>query len=91
VLDLWLAGEAALTGTSSLDLIEHYLDHGVPIIALSHRADPAELILDDRLLVMDWPPDRRELEETVGVVIGARGWLPRSPNECSLLFPLRTI
>ena len=69
LLDMWLAGEAALQGASSLDLLEFYLGSGAPVIAFVHGADPTELFLDERLTVMDWPPDRRELLETVDVLV----------------------
>jgi CheY-like chemotaxis protein len=72
LLDMWLAGEAALTGASSLDLLEFYLGSGVPVIAFIHGADPTRLFLDDRLTVMEWPPDRRELIETIDVLVSGR-------------------
>jgi hypothetical protein len=69
LLDMWLAGEAALLGASSLDLLEFYLGSGIPVIAFIHGADPTELFLHERLTVMDWPPDRRELLETIDLVV----------------------
>jgi CheY-like chemotaxis protein len=72
LLDMWLAGEAALMGASSLDLLECYLRAGLPVIAFIHGADPTQLFLDDRLTVMEWPPDRRELLETIGSLFADR-------------------
>jgi CheY-like chemotaxis protein len=68
LLDMWLPGEAVLLGSSSLDLLELYLAAGVPVVAFVHGSDPTELFLDERLTVMEWPPDRRELLETIHVL-----------------------
>jgi len=76
VLDLWLASDRALVGTSSARLLGIYLSAGKPVVALSARHEDtwmAKRFLGAPLVVLDWPPDRRELRETVrGVLASSR-------------------
>jgi DNA-binding response OmpR family regulator len=75
VLDLWLASDSVLSGTSSTELLTYYLSSEKPVVALSARHDHTRLVnlfLADPLVLLEWPPERHELCETVGAVIGPR-------------------
>jgi DNA-binding response OmpR family regulator len=72
LLDMWLAGEASMLGTSSLDLLMYYTGQGIPVVAFTHGADPTALIDEDRLVVVEWPPDRRDLLETIHLLLRDR-------------------
>jgi len=72
VLDLWLASDAVLSGTSSTELLSYYLTSEKPVVALAASHDHAglfRLFLEDPLVLLDWPPERRELCETVHAVL----------------------
>jgi CheY-like chemotaxis protein len=82
VLDLWLASDSALRGTSSRELLRYYLRAGKPVVALTARPEHPRLIkqfLDEPVTLLEWPPERRELCETVGVLLHDRSEaLPRT-------------
>ncbi|HEX9410703.1 MAG TPA: hypothetical protein VF986_03285 [Actinomycetota bacterium] len=72
VLDLWLASDSALQGTSSTKLLSYYLRAGKPVVGLSPGRDHSRLVklfLEEDVVLLDWPPDQRELAETVGAVL----------------------
>jgi len=72
VLDLWLASDSVLAGTSSSELIGYYLSSEIPVVGLSARHDHSTLVnlfLEDPLFLIDSPPERRELCETVGAAL----------------------
>ena len=71
VLDLWLDSDAALEGTSAVDLMGYYLGHGLPVVALTHRDEPVHLFSEENLTTLPWPPDRREIVETVRELLRA--------------------
>jgi hypothetical protein len=65
IVDLWLAGDAALQGTAAVDILGYYLSAGKPVIGICHGSEPVGLFLEDQLVTMDGHPDRRDLLETV--------------------------
>ena len=72
VLDLWLASDSVLCGTSSTELLAYYLSSERPVVALSARHDHTRLInlfLEDPLFVLESPPERQELCETVAAIL----------------------
>jgi DNA-binding response OmpR family regulator len=72
VLDLWLASDRVLMGTPSTQVLSYYLSTGKPVVALSARHDHSrlfKLFVGDPLLVLEWPPDRSDLCETVRAVL----------------------
>jgi DNA-binding response OmpR family regulator len=72
VLDLWLASDRTLQGTSSDELLAYYLETGKPVVALSARHDHTRLInlfVEELLTILEWPPERRDLCETVGAIL----------------------
>jgi hypothetical protein len=80
VLDLWLQSDSLMEGTSSLELLMYYITTGKPIVAFSHGPDGSHLFVEERLAVLEWPPERADLVETaramlipVGQVSGSNG------------------
>ncbi len=68
VLDLWLASDSVLEGTSSFELLSYYLRSGKPVVAMAPGHDQTELFklfLEESLVVVEWPPERQELLETM--------------------------
>jgi len=74
VMDLWLGSDQAMIGTSSTQLLSYYLGSGKPVLAISARHDHGRLLklfVQDELVLFDWPPERRELTETVRATLAA--------------------
>ena len=68
VLDLWLASDRMLLGTSSKQLLRYYVSTGRPVVALAERRHHDSLLkgfLDEAILFLEWPPDPHDLCETV--------------------------
>jgi CheY-like chemotaxis protein len=79
VLDLWLAGDRELVGTGAMELLARYLTLGRPVVALAARAEDdavSRLFADDPVAVVEWPPERHELCETVEAVLLDRSARP---------------
>ncbi len=72
VIDLWLESDAVLEGTSAVDLLGFYLGSGLPVVALTHSEEAVHLFCEDNLATLSWPPDRREVVETVGALLRPR-------------------
>jgi len=88
VLDLWLAGDAHMIGTSSGQLLDHYIATGKPVIALSHDRHGQHLFTSEDVVTLEWPAERRELVETVRVLL-RRDMEPR-PRAIARRVPHRT-
>ncbi|HYT29652.1 MAG TPA: hypothetical protein VEN82_02670 [Actinomycetota bacterium] len=73
VLDLWLESDAALEGTSAIDLLGYYLGSGSPVIALTHSEGFVDMFCDEDLVTLPSPPDRREVVETIRSLLRGRG------------------
>jgi DNA-binding response OmpR family regulator len=72
VLDVWLESDAAMLGTRSRNLVRFYRSWDKPLVVMSDRHDDmAEWVEDLSVPVVDWPPDRRDLMETVRVLTTA--------------------
>jgi DNA-binding response OmpR family regulator len=72
VLDLWLESDAAMLGTRAKNLVRFYRSCGKPLVVMSDRHDEtAEWVEDLSLAEVDWPPDRRDLMETIRVLTDA--------------------
>jgi DNA-binding response OmpR family regulator len=70
VLNLWLESDAAMLGTRASKLVRHYRAWDKPVVVMTDRQDDVtEQIEDLSLVTVDWPPDRRDLIETIRVVI----------------------
>jgi hypothetical protein len=75
ILDLWLASDRAMLGTSATRLLGYYLSFGKPVVALSSRRDNTSLFkrfLEEPLTILEWPPERREICETVQALLARR-------------------
>lgn len=69
VLDLWLGGDSAMIGTSAIDLLHYYRSWQRPVVVILDRHDEAAAWTREQPLPMlEWPPDRHELVETVSVL-----------------------
>jgi len=72
LLDLWLGSDRAVMGTRSSELLRYYLSSGKPVVALGHRRDHTRFdlrFLEEPVIWLDGPADRRELVETVAAVL----------------------
>jgi hypothetical protein len=69
VLNLWLESDAAMLGTRASRLTRHYRAWGKPVVVMTDRHDDvAERMEDLSPVTVDWPPDRRDLIETIRVI-----------------------
>jgi DNA-binding response OmpR family regulator len=69
VLDLWLDSDAAMVGTRAWNLVRFYRSWDKPLVVMSDRHDDvAEWVEDLPVAAVDWPPDRRDLVETIRVM-----------------------
>ncbi len=69
VLDLWLDSDAAMVGTRAWNLVRFYRSLNKPLLVMSDRHDDvAEWVEDLPVAAVDWPLDRREMVETIGVM-----------------------
>lgn len=69
VLNLWLESDAAMLGTRASKLVRHYRAWGKPVVVMTDRHDDVtEQIEDGSPAMVDWPPDHRDLIETIQVV-----------------------
>jgi DNA-binding response OmpR family regulator len=73
VLDVWTAADSAVRGRGGLSLLRYYSGQGLPVVAIRQRDDPLDLRFDSAVASVEWPPDRRELIETVNVLLGEAG------------------
>jgi hypothetical protein len=71
VLSLWLQSDSLMEGTSSLELLMYYISTGKPIIAVSFGPDASNLFMEERLAVLEWPPERADLLETARSMLAA--------------------
>jgi CheY-like chemotaxis protein len=73
VLNLWLESDAAMLGTRAWRLVRHYRAWGKPVVVMTDRHDDVtEQIEDGSTATVDWPPDHRDLIETIQVVSQAK-------------------
>lgn len=69
VLNLWLESDAAMLGTRARSLVGFYRSWDKPLVVMSDRHDDvAEWVEDLPVAAVDWPPDRRDLVETIRVM-----------------------
>jgi CheY-like chemotaxis protein len=69
LLDLWLASESAQTGTSASELLAFYVATGKPVVIVDHGHDELRSFRDEVAAVLEYPPDPRDLIETVKVLL----------------------
>ena len=69
VLNPWLESDAAMLGTRGSKLLRHYRGWGKPVVMMTDRRDDmTEQIVDLSPATVDWPPDHRDLIETIRVI-----------------------
>lgn len=69
VLNVWLESDAAMLGTRARSLVGFYRSWDKPLVVMSDRhGDMAEWVEDLPVAAVDWPPDRRDLVETIRVM-----------------------
>ncbi len=73
VLDVWTAADAAFKGRGGFHLLRYYGGLGIPIVALRQSNTSLDDIVDGVVAEIEWPPDARELCETVGVALQLGG------------------
>lgn len=71
LLDLWLASESALMGTSASELLSYYMATGKPVVVVDHGHDELRPFRDEVAAVLEFPPERRDVIETVEVLLAA--------------------
>jgi hypothetical protein len=62
VLDAWLESDADDAGMTAPELIRFYRSRERPLIVLDHGRSGPSLIVPERTALLEWPPNRRELE-----------------------------
>jgi hypothetical protein len=75
VLDAWLEGDADDIGMGAPDLIRFYRSRERPLIVLDHGRSGPSLIVPERTALLEWPPNRRELEHVAEALLAT----PKSP------------
>lgn len=68
VLDLLLESDVTMKGTPSWQLLDYYRGKGKPVIAISHH-DSVNQWIDNGVLVLTWPVDRKDLLKAIGRVV----------------------
>jgi CheY-like chemotaxis protein len=76
LLDLWLASESVMMGTSATELLSYYVSTGKPVVVIDPGHNELRSFRDDVAAVLEYPPERRELVETVEVLLSdpRAGW-----------------
>ena len=84
VLDLWLESDAAMRGTRATTLLRYYDTWGKRVVVMTDRHDDVmDRVEELSLPTVEWPPDRRNLVETIRVIAGSR----LSPDEGADVLP----
>ncbi|SRR6266540_6521355 len=65
VLDPWLAGDAAMEGTSPHELLSYYRWEGRPVVLLARGGDGRRSSGGEGVLSLPWPAGRGDLLEAV--------------------------
>jgi DNA-binding response OmpR family regulator len=69
VLDLWLASDSVMLGTTATELLAHYLSNDRPVVVIDPGHDELLSFMDEIAARVEWPPERRDLVESVRVAI----------------------
>lgn len=76
VLDAWLESDADDMGMGAPDLIRFYRSKERPLIVLDHGRTGPSLIVPERTALLEWPPNRRELERVAEALLAT----PKRPT-----------
>jgi hypothetical protein len=69
VLDAWLQSDADDAGATAPDLIRFYRSLERPLIVLDHGRTGPSLLVSERTALLEWPPNRREIEHVAEALI----------------------
>lgn len=69
ILDLWLASDSVMAGTSAFHLLDYYLSLEKPVIAIDHDRHQRHFFTSDGLTTLEWPVDPQEIVETTRVML----------------------
>jgi hypothetical protein len=72
VLDLWLASDNAMDGTAASELLAYYLSSERPVVVIDPGHDELRPFMEEITARVEWPPEPRELVESVQVAFSAR-------------------
>jgi hypothetical protein len=67
VLDLWLASDNVMDGTAASELLAYYLSSERPVVVIDPGHDELPPFMEETAARVEWPPERRELVESVRV------------------------
>ncbi|HET9672813.1 MAG TPA: hypothetical protein VFQ40_08205, partial [Actinomycetota bacterium] len=73
VLDAWLQSDADDRGPGAPDLVRFYRSKDRPLIVLDHGRSGPSLIVPERTALLEWPPNRRELEHVAQALLATPG------------------
>jgi hypothetical protein len=62
ILDAWLQSDADDRGSAALDLVGYYRTLGKPLLILDHASPTSSFFVGERVAILSWPPNRREVE-----------------------------
>jgi CheY-like chemotaxis protein len=69
VLDLWLHSDSVMLGTTATELLAYYLTYQRPVVVIDPGHDELLPFVDEVAARIEWPPERRELIESVQVAL----------------------
>jgi hypothetical protein len=72
ILDAWLASDADDEGAVAPGLVRFYRSRGLPLIVLDHGREAPALIIRERTALIEWPPNRRELQHMAQALVADR-------------------
>jgi hypothetical protein len=73
LLDLWLGSDTVLMGTSASQLLSYYLASGKPVVVIDPGHEELRPFRDEVSAVLEFPPERRDVVETVRVLLATPG------------------
>lgn len=72
LLDLWLASDSIMLGTTASELLAYYVSNDRPVVVIDPGHDELLAFMDEIAARIEWPPERRELVESVRVALQAK-------------------
>jgi hypothetical protein len=72
LLDLWLASDNIMLGTTASELLAYYVSNDRPVVVIDPGHEELLAFVDEIAARIEWPPERRELVESVRVAFQAK-------------------
>jgi CheY-like chemotaxis protein len=69
LLDLWLESDSVMSGTTASELLANYVSSDRPVVVIDPGHDELLPFIDETAARIGWPPERREVVESVRVAI----------------------